>query len=117
MIRSVTDRLRDIIRAAELAEQHAAGLDARALASADRQRDAALLQIAVIGEAASNLPTDIRSLAPEIPWTRVKGMRHHIIHGYWQIDLVTVALTIEKRLGPLKASAARLIDLIERGSS
>jgi uncharacterized protein with HEPN domain len=117
MSRSAADRLKDIIHSAELAGRHARGLDARALAAADQQRDAALFQIAVIGEAASHLPAEIQALAPEIPWVRVKDMRHHIVHGYWQIDLEVVALTVEHRLDPLRAAAKRLIDLIERAET
>jgi uncharacterized protein with HEPN domain len=36
------------------------------------------------------------------------------VYGYWQIDLNIVAETIALDLEPLKATANRLIDLIER---
>jgi uncharacterized protein with HEPN domain len=112
MTRSVIDRLRDIIQAAELAAQHAGGLDATALAQTTVQRDATLFQIAVIGEAVSHLPADVQALAPEIPWVRIKDMRNHIVHGSWQIDLGVIALTVATRLDPLIAVSQRLIDLI-----
>ena len=115
MSRSVVDRLQDIIHSAEFAAQHAAGLVAAALESSYRQRDAALFRIAVIGEAVSHLPPEIQALAPEIPWNRIKDMRHHIIHAYWQIDLGIVARTLEIRLDPLKVAAQRLITLLENG--
>jgi uncharacterized protein with HEPN domain len=114
MSRSVIDRLKDIIRSAELAARHAGGLDAASLGLANQPRDAALFRIAVIGEAALRLPAEVRALAPEIPWNQVKDMRNHIIHGYWQIDFEVVAETIVLDLGPLKATANRLIELIER---
>jgi uncharacterized protein with HEPN domain len=113
MSRLVLDRLKDILRAAQLAVLHAGGLDASALASEHKSRDAALLQIAVIGEAVSHLPGEIQALAPEIPWHQIKGMRNHIIHAYWQVDLVTVAQTIVRRLDPLTAAANRLVTIIE----
>ena len=40
-------------------------------------------------------------------------MRHHVIHGYWQIDLAMVAETIALDLDPLKLVAQRLIALLE----
>jgi uncharacterized protein with HEPN domain len=114
MRRSVLDRLKDIVYSAEFAAQHAGGLDGSALAISDQRRDAALFRIAIIGEAASHLPAEIQTLSPEIPWMRVKDMRNHIIHGYWQIDFRIVAETIALDLEPIKATAHRLIELIGR---
>jgi uncharacterized protein with HEPN domain len=117
MTRSIIERLTDIIESVELAISHATGLDAEAFAAANHQRDAALFRIAVIGEAASHLPAEIQALAPEIPWERVKGMRNHIIHGYWQIDFVIVAQTIAMDLEALEAAARRLIALVGRADA
>jgi uncharacterized protein with HEPN domain len=98
----------------ELATRHAGGLDAGTLKAADLPRDGALFRIAIIGEVASQLPTEIQALDPEIPWSRVKSMRNHIVHGYWQIDFEIVAKTIAFDLEPLTTTAKRLIELIER---
>jgi uncharacterized protein with HEPN domain len=67
MSRSVVDRLKDIVHSAELAAWYAADLDANALAASDQTRDATLFRIAIIGEAVSHIPTDIQTLAPDIP--------------------------------------------------
>jgi uncharacterized protein with HEPN domain len=114
MTRSVLDRLKDIVHSADLAARHASGLNATALAAAELQRDATVLRIAIIGEAAQHLPAEVQALAPEIPWVNVGDMRHHIIHGYWQIDLAIVAETVALDLEPLKVAANRLIGLIAR---
>jgi uncharacterized protein with HEPN domain len=105
--------LKDIVHSADLAAQHGRGLNAHELSVADQRRDAALFRIAVIGEAVSHLPAEIQTLAPEVPWNRVRDMRHHIVHGYWQVDFVIVAETISLRLEPLKATVNRLIALLE----
>jgi uncharacterized protein with HEPN domain len=88
MSRSAVDRLRDIFQSAELAAQHADGLDATGLATTAMQRDATLFRIAVVCEAASHLPAELQALSPEIPWLSIRNMRNHIVHGYWQIDFV-----------------------------
>jgi uncharacterized protein with HEPN domain len=113
MTRSVLDRLRDIVQSAELAQRHAGGLEVSGLAAMGVQWDAAVFRIAVVGEAASHLPTEVQAHAPEIPWGGVRGMRHHIIHGYWQIDFAMVAETIALDLDPLKLVPQRLIALLE----
>jgi len=114
MRRSVLDRLKDIVYSAEFAAQRAGGLDATTLAMSDQRRDATLFRIAIVGEAASHLPAEIQTLSPEIPWMRVKDMRNHIVHGYWQIDFRIVAETIALDLEPIKATAHRLVELVGR---
>jgi uncharacterized protein with HEPN domain len=114
MTRSVHDRLRDIIISAELAKHHAGDLGADSLAATAGPRDATLYRIAVIGEAVSQLPADVQALAPQIPWSLVRSMRNHIVHGYWQVDFVAVADTVAVDLDPLKAAAEQLIALLER---
>lgn len=112
MSRSVRNRLADIVQSAELAAEHAGERDAAALAHALDFRDAALYQIAIIGEAVSHFPPEVLTLAPEIPWVRIRAMRNHIIHGYWQVDFRIVAETVANDLAPLKLAARRLMGLI-----
>jgi uncharacterized protein with HEPN domain len=114
MNRSTVERLHDMLGAADLAEQHAGGLDAGRLASTPARRDAALFQIVVLGEAASQLPAELQALAPEIPWLNIRNMRNLVVHAYWQIDYGIVADTIKNDLEPLKAAARRLIGLVDR---
>jgi uncharacterized protein with HEPN domain len=114
MSRSFGDRLKDIVEAADLAVRHASNLGAIALKTTELPRDAALFRIAIIGEAVSQLPAEVLALAPEIPWSQVTSMRNHIIHGYWQIDFEVVAETLDLDLEPLRTTAIRLIELIER---
>jgi uncharacterized protein with HEPN domain len=114
MSRSTVDRLRDMLHAADLATQHAGVLDAEALAAAAGPRDATLFRIAVLCEAASQLPAEIQALAPEIPWQNIRNMRNRIVHSYWQIDFVIVVDTVAKDLEPLKAATLRLIELVNR---
>jgi uncharacterized protein with HEPN domain len=41
-------------------------------------------------------------------------MRNHIVHGYWQIDFKVIVDTVQEDLEPLKNTAQRLIELVER---
>jgi uncharacterized protein with HEPN domain len=49
-------------------------------------RDATAYRIQTIGEAASRISTEFRENHPEVPWPRVIGMRHRIVHDYMDID-------------------------------
>lgn len=46
--------------------------------------------IQVIGEAANRVSAEFRSAHPEIPWHEIVGMRHRLVHGYRDIDIIKV---------------------------
>lgn len=43
-------------------------------------------RVQVIGEAAGRVSQATRDARPEIPWKRIVGMRHRIVHDYMNID-------------------------------
>ena len=43
-----------------------------------------------IGEAASKVTRELQDVHPEIAWAKIIGMRHRIVHGYFDINLATV---------------------------
>jgi uncharacterized protein with HEPN domain len=57
--------------------------------------------LTIIGEAAAHVPAAVIQAHPEIPWSLMTGMRHRIVHGYYQIDPVIVWDTCQNDLGPL----------------
>lgn len=42
--------------------------------------------VQTIGEAARHVSADGRAAHPEIPWHRIVGMRHRIVHDYLNVD-------------------------------
>jgi len=114
MIRSDLARLRDARSFAEDAVSHAIGLSADVLAQALKPQHAALYARMVVGEALGQIPTDLRNEAPGIAWKSIVGLRNHLIHAYWQIDLEIIADVIKNRIDPLVAELDKLITLVER---
>ena len=78
--------VRDMIRFSELALDFAAGFDRFGFVSSRECYFAAIWCIAVIGEAASNIPRSFTNSHPEIPWSLMVGTRHRLVHGYHTID-------------------------------
>ena len=47
-------------------------------------------RLEVIGEAANQITDEFRALHSQIPWPLIVGMRHRLIHEYFNIDLAKV---------------------------
>jgi uncharacterized protein with HEPN domain len=63
--------------------------------------DAVILKLAVIGEAARHIPSEIQARHPEIPWRKIQGLRNVIVHEYDRINLEVVWNVIHQDLPPL----------------
>ncbi|NGZ05495.1 MAG: DUF86 domain-containing protein [Magnetococcales bacterium] len=69
---------------------------------ADRMRLFAIIRcLEVIGEAAGDLSPACRQQAHWIPWSGMIAMRNRLIHGYFDVDPVTVWHTVADRLPEL----------------
>ncbi|MBQ4198053.1 MAG: DUF86 domain-containing protein [Bacteroidales bacterium] len=58
--------------------------------------------IEIIGEAAYMLSPEFRESHKETPWRVIIGMRHFLVHGYYEVDPEEVWNVVEKDLMPLK---------------
>jgi uncharacterized protein with HEPN domain len=43
-------------------------------------------RLQIIGEASRKLSDSFRNRHPEVPWREIIGMRHILVHGYFEID-------------------------------
>ena len=65
--------------------------------------------IQVIGEAARALSQNLRDDHPNIPWSSVIGMRHVLVHDYFDIDLDIVWRVIEQDVPALKRNIRNIL--------
>ena len=63
---------------------------------------AVVKNIEIIGEAAYMLTAEFRDSHPTTPWKIIIGMRHFLVHGYYEVDADEVWNVVEKDLLPLK---------------
>ncbi len=112
MDRTPLERLQDARDLASWFVEHISGLSPGELARERRDLLAALHGLVIVGEALGKVPDELKSLAPEIPWRAIAGMRNQIVHSYWQLDLEVVAAVIATRLKPLVEELEGLIALV-----
>ena len=73
---------------------------------ADLDRDLALRLalvhlIQTIGEAAGKVSDAFKDAHANVPWSRIVGMRHRIVHEYWRVDLDVIWRVVHDDLPPL----------------
>lgn len=104
-------RLRHMLDAAEEAMTFAQGRS-RADLDADRQLVLSLVkEIEIIGEAGYQLSQETRESLPEIPWEDIIGMRHRLVHAYFDINLDILWRTVQGDLPALVLSLRQKMPL------
>lgn len=94
-MRSYKLYLQDIIDSMQKILTYTEGMDDEEFAENSLVFDAVIRNFEIIGEAAKNIPDDIKSQYPDIPWSDMVGMRNILIHGYFGVDDSIVWNTIE----------------------
>lgn len=56
----------------------------------------------IIGEAAYMLTLEFKETHPQTPWKKIVGMRHVLVHGYYQISSEAVKDVVENDLPVLR---------------
>lgn len=71
----------------------------------DRMLVLALVKdLEIIGEAAHQVSEETRAQLPGLPWADIIGMRHRLVHAYFEIDPEILWQTIKQDLPPLVAA-------------
>lgn len=65
---------------------YTAGMSQEQFEQSGLNYDATLWNVQLFGEAAKNIPEEIRSQMPDVPWRELIGMRNHLAHGYFGIN-------------------------------
>jgi uncharacterized protein with HEPN domain len=73
-------------------------------------RFAIIKNLEIIGEAAYLISKELKSKNDSIEWNDIIGMRHILVHGYYQIKDEIIWATIETELTPLKSKLQKLIE-------
>lgn len=76
----------------------------------NREKQRAIFNaIQEVGEAAAQLSDEFKQNHIDIPWKKIVGMRNHLVHAYFDIDLESVWLTVQNDLPTLVSQIKPLI--------
>lgn len=77
------------------------------------RQDAIIRNLETAGEAAKQVPDDVRARAPEIPWRQTAGTRDKLAHDYFGVDLDLVWDVVVNELPATKEHLVVLIGSVE----
>ncbi|KKP94071.1 MAG: hypothetical protein UR99_C0046G0007 [Candidatus Moranbacteria bacterium GW2011_GWD2_36_12] len=100
--------LEDIRESIKKIEKYTRGMDFTEFSRDMKTVDAVIKNLFVIGEAANNIPKEIKLKYPEVSWREISGMRNKIAHEYFGIDEEILWKTIKEDLPIFKKQISKI---------
>lgn len=101
--RTIPLLLEDIWEAVEKIERYVSDLNHDAFVTDDKTVDSVVRNLEIIGEAANRLPQNFKTQHSGIEWLKIIGLRHRIVHDYFNIDVEIVWQIIQEDLPAFKS--------------
>lgn len=108
-MRDISLYLQDIIGAMLAIEKFVKGMSFNKFKKDDKTSSAVISKFEIIGEAAKQIPEEIRNKYPLIPWKEMAGMRDRLIHFYFGINYDLVWHTIKDVIPQVKPAIQEIL--------
>lgn len=108
-MRDISLYLQDILDAMLAIEQFVEGISFDEFKTDDKTSSAVIRKFEIIGEAAKQIPEEIRNKYPLIPWKEMAGLRDRLIHFYFGIKYELVWYTIKDVIPQVKPAIQEIL--------
>jgi uncharacterized protein with HEPN domain len=113
MSRSLDLSLEDIIEAIRKIHTYTDNMNFQQFCDDERTVDAVIRNLTVIGEAAKNIPDEIRNIEPDIEWRKIAGLRDFAVHAYFNVSSEIVWDVVQSKLVLLEKAAVKIMNSIK----
>jgi len=76
-------------------------------------QDAVLMRLAVIGESANKIPSNIRKKNQDIPWRKIISLRNIIVHDYSNVNMRRIWKIIKNELLIFENQIKKILEKIK----
>ena len=108
MSREWTIYVRDMVTCCDRVIAYTDGLSRETFDERGMVFDATVRNLELLGEAARQLPEEIRARAPQIEWRKLIGLRNLLIHSYFGVDEDILWDLVQNKVRPLRAALKTL---------
>ena len=108
--RDLRDYLHDMLQEISNIREFVLNMNKEQFLADKKSLYAVLKSIENLGEAAKQIPPDIRNQYREIQWRDVAGMRDIVSHEYFGVDAEAVWLTVIHDLEPLRKAVSQMLN-------
>ena len=99
----------DMLNAARNIKNFIAGMTETEFINSLLHQSAVIRELLVIGEAARQIPEEVKVSISQIAWRRIIDMRNHLVHRYFRIDLDIVWEVVSEHLDVLISQLITLV--------
>ncbi|MCA2640433.1 MULTISPECIES: DUF86 domain-containing protein [unclassified Microcystis] len=110
MSRDLRLYLTDILSSIQKIQDYTAGMNYDDLIEDNKTFDAVVHNLQIIGEAAKQIPDEIRRKYPETAWRKIAGLRDIIAHAYFMVNPKIVWDIIATKIEPLYKTVELILE-------
>jgi len=104
------NRLEHILESIDNVFEFTEGMSFNDYVADKKGKYAVVKNLEIIGEASYKLTKEFRNKYAEIDWQTIIGLRHVLVHGYYQTEDFIIWGVVQKDLQPLKEQIQTLYD-------
>ncbi len=104
----MSKRIANMLESIAKIERYSTGLSFERCAEDECTVNVVMRNPEILGEAARQIPPEVREGYPEIPWRRVIGLRNIVAHEYFATDPEVVWTLVQRNLRELSQALRRM---------